>query len=160
MPRRQPLTLRPRGALAALLLILCAACSQVHVDAYPTVASSSSTERCEELLHDLPGDLDGLDLQLVEDTLAGAWGDPPVILRCGVEPVAESLPCRTFAGETWREDTTADGLLLTSLERPARVSLEVPTGYSAKRLVADLQPTLDKHIRVIGEPDPAPGCAR
>ena len=147
MPRRQPLTLRPRAALAALLLILsCAACAQVHVDAYPVV--DGSTERCEELLHDLPADVDGLPIQLVEDNVAGAWGDPPVILRCGVEPAAAELPCRDIAGEKWLEDTTADGILLTSVQRTARISVELPQGYSAAKVVSDLQPTIDKHDRL------------
>src|SRR5699024_11790686 len=81
--------LRHVGWLIAAAL-LCAGCGALHVDAYPT-APDTQTD-CVGLYNDVPRTVAGQDERRVEDDLAVAWGDPPIILRCGVEKPEQLSP--------------------------------------------------------------------
>ncbi len=95
--RRRPLA----GALAALGPILLAGCTGADpADELPPVAVEAPTagdltapraEVCADLLVALPLTLDGQPRRGLADpdVLAVAWGDPAIVLRCGVAPPAE-----------------------------------------------------------------------
>lgn len=121
----------------------------MHVDAYPT--EPGSTTDCSALLHDLPHRLAGLDARRVDDDLAGAWGDPAVVLRCGVERSSRG-DCRTVAAQTWRATPTSDGTAYLSTGRRFAVSVEVPSDHRPSAVLAALVPVLDKHDP--GHPEP------
>lgn len=137
------------AGLAAVLLVM-AACqgTVVRVDAYPTTKTSALD--CAALLSDLPPTLAGQPRRLVEGKLAGAWGDPPVILRCGVEKPAALGPtseCHEVNGIGWLAERQSDGYLFTTIGRKHFASLEVPTDYEpAADALADIAQTIGKHL--------------
>ncbi|MFE0100860.1 DUF3515 domain-containing protein [Streptomyces sp. NPDC059009] len=89
--RRRCLT----GTSALALLITTAACSSTDDEASVTVPSpdAKAAGLCRDLHAQLPKKLDGLertDPGPTSDLTAG-WGDPAIILRCGVERPPEMV---------------------------------------------------------------------
>ncbi len=142
------------GSRLALSLIglLLAACqgSTVSVDAYPTTMGSAVD--CKGLLSDLPPSVADQPRRTVEDGLAGAWGDPPIVLRCGVEKPASLKPtsqCHEVNGVGWLAERESDGWLFTTIGRELYVSLEVPTNYEpAADALADVADLVGRHVPV------------
>jgi hypothetical protein len=143
------------GRLAALALaaLLVAGCQgrTVHVDAYPTTKRSALD--CAAMLGDLPPSVAGQRRRLVDGKLAGAWGDPPIVLRCGVEKPAALKPtshCDEVDGVGWLAEEQSDGWLFTTIGRKHYASVEVPSDYEpAADALADLADTIARHLPVI-----------
>jgi hypothetical protein len=137
--------------VAASLLPLAACGSGVLVDAYPTAPGTDVD--CAALIADLPSSVDGLDRRTLEqDVPAAAWGDPPVVLRCGVptpeafEPTSE---CKLVDGVDWFDEQTADGFRFTTVGRRANVEVDVPAVHDpAADVLVDLAESIDKHLPV------------
>lgn len=138
-----------RFSLLAVLLLL-GACSDgtVHVDAYPTTKGSKLD--CAALLGDLPPTLAGQKRRLVADSVAGAWGDPAIVLRCGVQKPTALTPtstCHEIDGVGWLAEKRTDGYLFTTIGRRHHVSLEVPAEYTpAADALADIADTIARHL--------------
>jgi hypothetical protein len=140
------------GSRVALVLtcLLLGACqgSTVDVDAYPTTKGSSVD--CKGLLSDLPPSVAAQPRRMVEDQLAGAWGDPPIVLRCGVEKPASLKPtsqCHEVNGVGWLAERESDGWLFTTIGRKLYVSLEVPSDYEpAADALADVADLVGRHV--------------
>jgi hypothetical protein len=134
-------------AVAALLLAGCRGDS-VHVDAYPTTKNSALD--CAAMLGDLPPSVAGQRRRLVDGRLAGAWGDPPIVLRCGVEKPASlkpTSPCHEVDGVGWLAEKQSDGWLFTTIGRKHYASLEVPSDYQpAADALADLADLIARHL--------------
>jgi hypothetical protein len=88
---------------------------------------------CPRLMTDLPIELAGLESRRVRsDTpYAYAWGEPPVVLRCGVERPAGFVrggpQLFTLSGVSWFVDETdPDQYVWTVVDRPVYVELTVP----------------------------------
>ncbi|MFC4786768.1 DUF3515 domain-containing protein [Nocardioides sp. MAHUQ-72] len=143
--RRRPGSTRTRGVVASscLLLVACSA-GPPEIDSGDLSAADART--CRELVADLPDTLVGQQsVEVSGDSAYGAaWGDPPIVLTCGVGPADLSdLPgCSQVDGVGWlvppdetggdRDATfTADGY------RP-RVRLEVPRDYLPEKAAAAL----------------------
>lgn len=138
-----------RAAVAVALLLPLAGCgSGVLVDAYPREEGTDLD--CQVLLADAPPTLAGLERrQVADDVEAAAWGDPPVIVRCGVEDPEALEPtssCEVVDDVGWFSETTADGFLFTTIGRRFNVSVEVPAAHQppADALV-DLAATIERH---------------
>lgn len=131
----------------ALILLLAACSSTLDVDTYPTQPRTGVD--CKALYADLPRTIAGQKSVAVADHIAAGWGDPPIVLRCGVDEPAEgspAAPCDTVAGVGWVAETTADGRLFTAVGRKFAVSVEVPKAREpATRVLADLARSIDKH---------------
>ncbi|ACQ79852.1 conserved hypothetical protein [Beutenbergia cavernae DSM 12333] len=69
------------GALLAST-VLGACASPVGLDPAP----DASAPICAEVLRALPGSLAGAERRETTSQASRAWGDPPITLRCGVEP--------------------------------------------------------------------------
>ncbi|HUP98916.1 MAG TPA: DUF3515 domain-containing protein [Aeromicrobium sp.] len=143
-----------RGLTALLLACVLAAGCQggtVHVDAYPTTKRSSLD--CAAMLGDLPQTIAGQPRRLVEGRLAGAWGDPPIVVRCGVEKPKElkpTSPCHEIDGVGWLAQKQPDGWLFTTIGRKHYASLEVPADYEpAADALADIADTIARHLPVV-----------
>ncbi|WP_230973351.1 DUF3515 family protein [Aeromicrobium terrae] len=140
MPRRLALTL----ATAAVVL---AGCGTLDVDEYPTTKGTSVD--CKALLADTPRTVAGQDARDVTDHVASAWGDPPIILRCGVEKpkaLKPTSPCFPVRDVGWFAEKTPDGYLFTSIGRKYFVSVEVPKDYDpAADALADLAEVIGRH---------------
>lgn len=150
----RPLTRRRAwvGAAAAGLLVLGGCGSGVLVDAYPTEPGTDDV--CGPLLADLPRTVDGLERRdLDEDVPAAAWGDPPVVLRCGVakpEAFGPTSECKLINGVDWFDEPTADGLLFTTVGRSANVSVDVPAVHDpAADVLVDLTKSIETHVPVV-----------
>lgn len=97
---------------------------------------------CAHLNTLLPGRLESLGSRVVEphSPLTHAWGDPAVVLRCGVARPAgyspKSSETTVVNGVTWFQQIGKDTVTWTAL-RPARsgvpevdVALTIPTHYA------------------------------
>lgn len=138
MPRRAHLTLLTLAALAA-----CG--SSTTVDAYPTEPGTEVV--CDALFADSPPRVAGADAVRLEHRTAAVWGDPPIILRCGIEPAESADPatCRTIDGVSWTSEPLVDGTLFTSVGRRFRVSLEVPDAHDASAALTDVAEVVSRH---------------
>ena len=133
------------GLLLTLLLAGCAA--SVDVDEYPTVQGTEVD--CKALIADASQRVADQERLEVPGDIAAAWGDPAIILRCGVEKpdaLTPSSRCFDVNGVGWLAETTADGYLFTTIGRTFHVSVEVPKTYDpAADALADLATSVKKH---------------
>jgi len=142
-----------RALLWVLVGLLLAACqgSSLHVDTYPTTKGSALD--CAALLGDLPPQVADQPRRLVVDNLAGAWGDPPIVLRCGVEKPAALKPdsrCDEVNGVGWLAEKQPDGWLFTTIGRTYYLSLEVPSDYDpAADALADVADLVRRHMPTV-----------
>ncbi|VXC10605.1 DUF3515 domain-containing protein [Aeromicrobium sp. 9AM] len=135
-------------AAALCAALLTAGCgSDLSVDEYPTV--SGTEVNCKGLFADRPLNVAGQKNRLVKDENASGWGDPPIILRCGVEKPADLGPasrCDMVDGVGWFSEETSDGYLFTTIGRDYFVSVEVPHDYAPEAdALADLSDSVDRH---------------
>jgi hypothetical protein len=130
---------------AALLLSGCG--SSMSVDEYPTEPGTSVD--CGGLFADRPVKVAGQKNRLVEDENAAAWGDPAIILRCGVEKPEHLGPatrCDMVDGVGWFTESTSDGYLFTTIGRRYYVSVEVPHDYDPEAdALVDLADSVSRH---------------
>ncbi|MBT2476020.1 DUF3515 family protein [Microbacterium sp. ISL-103] len=85
--------------LATGLATSLAGCSTtVHLDP----ADDANDPACAQVSVLLPDAVGDLDRVWTDAQATGAWGDPTVVLRCGVEPPAPSTEvCTTIGGVDW-----------------------------------------------------------
>lgn len=131
-----------------LLLMPLAGCgSTLSVDEYP-MAPHTRVD-CKGLFADRPSTVGGQKDRLVKGGNASAWGDPSIILRCGVDKPATLGPasrCDLVAGVGWFSETTSDGYLFTTIGRDFYVSVEVPHDYSPEAdALVDLADSIGRH---------------
>jgi hypothetical protein len=89
---------------------------------------------CRALVRGLPDTVDGQSRRDVqpEQALAAAWGDPPIVLRCGVPAPAAltaSSTCAEVNGVGWFAEQRADAYRFTTIGRSANVEVQVPYDY-------------------------------
>ena len=123
--------------------LTCAGCSGA-VDVRTPVAGPVATKQCQRLIAVLPQRVAGQAVRDVHpaDALAMAWGDPPVVLRCGVAKPAALRPdsaCFVVNGVGWfarqngrpvsgTEPVTAE-IVFTTVGRSPYVEVAVPPDY-------------------------------
>lgn len=139
-------------ALVLAPFLLLAGCSYgVSVDTYPTTPNTSKD--CDALYADLPNKVADQSRRDVKSTIAAAWGDPEIILRCGVEKpgvLTRSSRCDDVDNVGWFSEDVADGFLFTTIGRQYFISVEVPKDYDppADALV-DLAKSVKKHDPIV-----------
>ncbi|WP_235562044.1 DUF3515 domain-containing protein, partial [Marmoricola sp. Leaf446] len=120
---------------------------------------------CERLVADLPDAVgDQPREEVTGDELAAAWGDPPVVLRCGVGSPADFTPlstCQEINGVLWFvpegqiTDQSAD-VVATSMGSLPRVEVAVPAALRPPQgILTDLSDALGAQGRT---PDPDAPC--
>jgi len=136
---RRPLPVRAAGvvlSLAALAAGLTACGDDVHVP--PTKVSAGDAARCKALVEALPDKVaDKPRRPTTGNAFAGAWGDPAIVLRCGVgvpEGYDKFSSCQRANGVDWfvPESVIADqraDVVMTTLGRSPRVEVTVPADY-------------------------------
>lgn len=96
MPRIRRLAVVGSVVLAAAFLAGCS--TTVHLEP----ADDANNPTCAAVSVLLPANLSGFDRVWTDAQATGAWGDPTIVLRCGVEPPAPStLNCTTLGGVDW-----------------------------------------------------------
>jgi len=152
-------------------------------------APGAATPACAALMADLPTVLAGLDRRElvgspvtsgatdipdgtqdggVSDIRAGAvaaWGDPPVVLRCGIPTPAEltcSAPVQVVDGVTWLPLSGQGATTFLVVDRSVRVALTVPDSVTSTGPWQELSKTIaralpPRAICAAGVPIPADG---
>jgi hypothetical protein len=97
--------------------------------------SAGATRYCPRLLGMLPLTLAGLAARPVDPPSpnVAAWGEPPVVLRCGVpRPVGFVVGAQTFILNrvTWYAEQRGPQTMWTAVDRPVYLEVAVPTGYA------------------------------
>ncbi|WP_101845998.1 DUF3515 family protein [Zhihengliuella sp. ISTPL4] len=92
---------RRLAAVAGAITLVAglAGCSTtVHLEP----ADEANDPACANVSVLLPDSVGGYERVWTDAQATGAWGDPTVVLRCGVEPPAPSdLVCTTLGGVDW-----------------------------------------------------------
>ena len=100
----------------------------------------------------LPGELDGQDRRETrpDSPLTAAWGDPPIVLRCGVPRPAAYNPTATLVevdGVAWLPERTDEGYVFTTARRVADVEVRVPRAYAPEvDPLVDLAPVIRERL--------------
>jgi hypothetical protein len=65
-----------------------------------------------------------------------AWGDPPVIARCGVSALGPTTEqCLSVDGVDWVVREASDGAVLTTFGRDPAIEVLVPDAYAPEPLL-------------------------
>lgn len=136
-------------------------------------APFASDPQCAEVLRDLPAELAGAERRSTTTQASRAWGEPPIHLRCGVDPPGPTTErCITVTtaaglGIDWvvAEFDDADGatgrgqFAFTTYGRAPAIEVVVPVEYAgsdATALLLDLAPAvsqIEQSRRCIGFDD-------
>jgi hypothetical protein len=114
-------------------------------------ASPAAAAACTRLTTALPEEVRGQSRRTVEPSSdrTAAWGDPPIVVTCGVprppELQAEST-LLTVDGVDWFVQPLTRGTRFTSTGRVAYVRVEVPEDYTS---ASDALSDLDAAVRRI-----------
>ena len=134
-PSLRPLHLG-RGLSAAALLLL-AACSPATVDIPAPALDDEEAAACADLVRALPDRLVDQERRGPEVAHGAAWGDPAVVLRCGVDEPAgfdELSTCQVVNDVAWyipEEQVTGQpvDILMTTVGRLPNVEVALPDDY-------------------------------
>ena len=145
------------SGLSALALLCTAGCSSAD-DSVPTAVPSPSAkaaQTCRKLDAALPATVDGLRRRDPEPSspLTAGWGDPAIILRCGVVKPPKMDDQDAYAGEAdgvgWLVEKQDDGTVrFTSALRVVYVEVTLPKSRAAEGMspLIDLAPAIKKTV--------------
>jgi hypothetical protein len=144
----------------AFVSLLLGGCGVGAVDVGGEPPAEGDREACRSLLDALPStvsDQPGREID-PQDGWGAAWGDPAIVLRCGVAPPEgfdAVATCTTVEGIDWYVPTTeqeAQGdLTMTTVHREPVVEVRLPAAHwpPAATLV-DVAETVRKHTERTG----------
>ena len=144
------------AGVVALVALSSAACGGVDVP--DTSVSGSEREACESLVDTLPDQVSDQPSQETSgNPLGAAWGDPAIVLRCGVgtpKGYDKFAGCQTVDGLDWFvptatiEDQDAD-VVMTTIGRKPAVEVMVPATYRPPAAVmVDVSRAIKEHTKV------------
>lgn len=120
---------------------------------------------CRALITRLPDPLGELPRRVVAGDngapeIAGAWGEPAVKLRCGVEPVEVPKDGTVFRQKKtcWFAEESKQSTTWTTVDRRLAVELTVPAKYAQSQLTQPLDKPVDEKVPAVKN-SPS-GCAR
>ena len=141
----------------ALLLVSGVACGEVEVQ--PTEVTAAQRTACTALVKALPDRISDQDRRETSgNPLGAAWGDPAIVLRCGVptpKGYNQFASCQTVNDLDWfvpdktSEDQSLD-VVLTTIGREPRVELVVPAEYRPPvAAMVDIGDAIKAHTKVV-----------
>jgi len=145
------------AVVCSAALLLQAGCSDtVSVNAPPLKRADARS--CRALLRALPASVDGQSRRTVADQggYAAAWGDPPIVLRCGVPKPAgldKFATCQVVNGVGWfiPEDQSQGNpvdITMTTVGRSQNVQVFLPSNYfPPANAMVDLASAVKRTIR-------------
>ena len=140
-----------------MLLALVCACGGVDIPASDVTAAERKA--CTTLVDALPEKVSDQPRRDTDGSpLGAAWGDPAIVLRCGVgepEGYDKFASCQVANGLGWFvpddqiEDQGKD-VVMTSVERTPRVEVRVPAEYRPPvPVMVDLGEAIKAHTRLV-----------
>ena len=129
--------------------------------AVPAPPSSAAAARgCPAVISHLPVVLAGRQSRPAQSVspYVAAWGDPPIVLRCGVpRPVAfvRTSSLTVVNGVQWLAERRPGAVLWTAVDREVYVEVSVPAAYTSAAVV-DLSGALTQALPA-RRPQPGPG---
>lgn len=135
-------------ALTACLLV--AACGSGLYD-FPTEQGTGAI--CRQIVDAVPEQVAGQDSTPVDSERVAAWGDPRIVLRCGVTRPAALTPtsrCDDVDGIGWfTEERDGGAHVFTTIGRSPAVSVDVPPDIEpAAGALIDLADTVKQHTEL------------
>ncbi|WEK59660.1 MAG: DUF3515 family protein [Candidatus Microbacterium colombiense] len=155
--------LRPAAAVAGAILLgtLLAGCSTtVHLEP----AGDANNPACADVSVLIPDNVAGFDRVWTDAQATAAWGDPTIVLRCGVDPPAPSdLNCTTLGGVDWlvleQEDTRQrlvtygrDPAIEVIIQRGEEIDFGTIVDKLSSRIQAGLAPATAKCTNRVDSP--------
>jgi hypothetical protein len=139
-----------------VLLGACAGCSH-DVDVEGTGATGRAEAACKALVRALPAHVADQEQRSTSGSpLGAAWGDPAIVLRCGVGKPKDYDPvtgCQTADGLDWyvpeqgMNDQSVD-VVMTTIGRDPAVEVTLPARYRPPvAAMIDLAPAIKAHTR-------------
>jgi hypothetical protein len=132
---------RPARSRATLLLLasvpiwVAAGCSTQTIRPGPDAALPA----CAALTERLPARVLNRARSELDVTGAAAWGDPAIVLRCGVPPTGPTTdPCLEANGLDWTFSQTKDTLRFVSFGRVPAIEVQVPASVGRENATAAL----------------------
>ena len=110
-------------------------CGQSVLKINPPVPANAIVATCARLVDSLPNVLEGLNSRVVSprSPLVHAWGDRPVVVRCGVPKPGgydPNSPSTTVVnGVSWFQQVGSKIVTWTAVRKTANIELSVPTSY-------------------------------
>jgi Protein of unknown function (DUF3515) len=125
---------RATGGTAALCLLAVSGCGASPVTVEPPHPTGAVASTCRSLIAALPDKVldQGSRPVRPEGALAATWGDPPILLRCGVPRPAtlrSNSSCLEVERIGWFAEKAARGYVFTTVGRSAYVEMSVPAAY-------------------------------
>lgn len=146
---------------AGVVLSAVSACGSGAVEVDDVDLPSGDREKCEALVEALPPTVDDQPRREVTgNDLATAYGDPPIVVRCGV-PLPEDWKfawCQTANGVDWHladeekvfEDQSLD-VVITLLHRTPTLEVRIPAEYRPPTTaMIDLEKAIKAHTEKTG----------
>ena len=123
------------------------------VQVEPPTPEAAARQVCAQLVPALPDRVDDGERRATgpENPLTAAWGDPALVLRCGVERPAGLSPTSEILeveGVEWFLVESDAGFTFTTVGRTASVELLVPTSVdrtAATAPLVDLAAAIARH---------------
>lgn len=126
--------------------------------------SDEDFKYCRALITKLPDPLGELPRRVVAGEggapeIAGAWGEPAVTLRCGVEPVEVPKDATVFRQKKtcWYAEETKQETTWTTVDRKLAVELRIPAKYAQSQLTQPLDKAVD--TKIPAAKDAPTGCS-
>ncbi len=95
-----------------------------------TAAPQASDPACTAALSAAPATVLGQPRTPLQVLGGAAWGEPAVVLRCGLPELAPtSLDCISINDIDWVIDARSDPVLISSFGRSPAIEVRVPTSY-------------------------------
>ncbi len=143
------------------VVVLLAVLTGCKVEVPDTEVSAADRTACRALVAALPVSVsDQGERETTGNPLGAAWGDPPIVLRCGVGEPADYDPlvgCQTVNGMDWY--VPGDGMndqdqevVMTTYGREPAVEVRLPAQYRPPvAAMVDLAEAVEEHTRVVKE---------
>ena len=157
-----PLSVGPLCLGLLCLALLLAGCGKEPVSIPTLRLTAADRARCQRLTDALPDSVAGQGKRKTQpaEALGGAWGDPAIVARCGVEVPADfsrSAGCQEADGVGWFipdsqvEDQSADVVMSTAGYRPV-LQVTVPATYrpdGPAAVMVELAPMVKQYTRLV-----------
>ncbi len=114
---------------------------------------ADQAQACATLVSALPSRIDG-DLDTGRSEYAAAWGDPRIVLKCGVAVPSDydkTSEMIAVNGVAWFGQEQPDGYFFTAVGRTPLVQVYVPDSHQPEvNPLVDLAGVMQEHTEITG----------